>query len=569
MSRFNTRNSRTAPHSPVTTEGEHTSTYEGGAAFVRDARSELFLLAVVNMVGQDTFYESADDRDDRFRTLVRQLAVEDPAWTAGLLGWLRGSANMRTASVVAAVEFVHARLAAEQRGDLAPDARAANAERGGWNRRAISSVLQRPDEPGELLGYWTQQYGRRLPKPVKRGIADATQRLYTGKALLKYDTASKGYRFGDVLNLVHATPDPDKPWQGDLFQHALDRRHHPDAAEPPTSNRTLSAHRALMALPVAERRAVVTASDGAERLKAAGMTWEALAGWLQGPMDAAAWEAAIPSMGLMALTRNLRNFDEASVSDAAAAQVSARLADPEEVRRSRQFPYRFLSAYRAAPSLRWGHALEQALTASTANIPRLPGRTLVLVDTSASMRSRVSAKSEIRHIDVGALFAVGLAARGCQVDLVGYADGVFRHPLVKAGSVLRQAEEFCARIGEVGHGTETVAALKATYDKHDRVVIVSDMQAFAHPGGGAYMMPSQWRPGLRAGHLEPVRVSVSDAVPMNVPLFGINTTGYAQTPIDTSKPNRYEIGGFSDQLFTMVDLLSRGRDAGWPWEPTA
>jgi hypothetical protein len=38
-------------------------------------------------------------------------------------------------------------------------------------------------------------------------------------------------------------------------------------------------------------------ADGPERLAAAGITWEALAGWLQGPMGAKAWEAVIPSMG--------------------------------------------------------------------------------------------------------------------------------------------------------------------------------------------------------------------------------------------------------------------------------
>ncbi|MFE2040643.1 TROVE domain-containing protein [Streptomyces sp. NPDC059477] len=548
MSRFNIRGSRPAARGPVTTTGARTRTHEGGAAFVRDAKSALFLLAVVNLAGQDTFYESAGDRDDRFRSLVRQLAVADPEWTAGLLAWLRGSAHMRTAAVVGAAEFVRARLTAEQRADLAPDARAAHD--GGWNRRVIASVLQRPDEPGELLGHWTRTYGRRLPKPVKRGVADAVRRLYSARSLLKYDTASKGYRFGDILNLVHAAPHPDKPWQGELFQYALDRRHHPETAQPPAG--MLAAHHDLTALPVEERHAVVTGPDGAARLAAAGMTWEALAGWLQGPMDAAAWEAVVPSMGLMALTRNLRNFDEAAVSDAVAARIAARLADPEEVRRSRQFPYRFLSAYRAAPSLRWGHALEQALTAATANIPALPGRTLVLVDTSASMRGPVSARSEIRHIDVGALFAVALAARGCAVDLVGYADGTFRHPLARGGSVLRQTEAFCDRVGEVGHGTETVAALRASYDGHDRVVVVSDMQAFAHPGSGR----GRW------GRT----TSVSEAVPADVPLFGVNTTGHAPASIDTGRPHRYEIGGFSDQLFTMVDLLSRGRDAGWPWE---
>ncbi|NEB07043.1 TROVE domain-containing protein, partial [Streptomyces sp. SID13726] len=135
--------------------------------------------------------------------------------------------------------------------------------------------------------------------------------------------------------------------------------------------------RELMELPVEERRAVVTAPDGAERLAAAGMTWEALAGWLQGPMDAAAWEAVIPSMGAMALLRNLRNFDQAGVSDAVAARVAAKVADPEVVARSRQFPFRYLAAYQHAPSLRWAYPLERALGHSLANVPALPGRTLV------------------------------------------------------------------------------------------------------------------------------------------------------------------------------------------------
>ncbi|GDY41503.1 hypothetical protein SANT12839_023850 [Streptomyces antimycoticus] len=64
-------------------------------------------------------------------------------------------------------------------------------------------------------------------------------------------------------------------------------------------------------------------------------------------------------------------------------------------------------------------------------------------------------------------------------------------------------------------------------------------------------------------------VPVSEAVQARVPVFGVNTTGYAATSIDTGRPNRYEIGGFSDKLFTMVGLLSesdRGGRVAWPWE---
>jgi hypothetical protein len=253
-------------------------------------------------------------------------------------------------------------------------------------------------------------------------------------------------------------------------------------------------------------------------------------------------------MGLMALARNLRNFDEAKVSDTVAAIVAARFADPAEVARSRMFPYRWLQAFLAAPSLRWGHALEQALGASTAAIPKLPGRTLILVDTSASMTGTVSGKSSVRHVDIGALIGVALAYRGCAVDLVGFADGTFAHPATAGGAMLRDIAAFTKRVGEVGHGTRIIESIQRTYAGHDRVVVVSDMQTF----------PLIYGYRGQGGH------ATADALPAHVPLFAINTTGYAAAVVDSSRPNRYELGGFSDKVFTMFAALSAG-DGSWPF----
>ncbi|SED19902.1 TROVE domain-containing protein [Streptomyces sp. 3213] len=525
MSRFNKKAARAQPVSRVTSTGRVLRTYEGGRGRERDARSELFLLAVANFVSQQTFYESGDDRDDRFARLVRRLAVEDPTWTAGLLSWLRGEGNLRTASIVGAAEYVKARLDA-------------GVTDGPSNRQVVASVLRRPDEPGELLAYWTSQYGRAVPKPVKRGIADAVQRLYNGKSLLKYDTASKGYRFGDILNLVHAAPDPDKAWQGELFQYALDRRHHPDTAVPPASNQVLTAHRELMALPVAERRAVVTAPDGAERLAAAGMTWEALAGWLKGPMDKAAWEAVIPSMGSMALVRNLRNFDEAGVSDEVAAKVAAKISDPAEVARSRQFPFRYLAAYRHAPSLRWAYPLERALGHSLAHVPALPGRTLVLVDRSGSMfHSRLSDRSELNRADAAAVFGTALALRAADADLVEFGTTSRRLDFAAGESVLK----VLGRFGDLG-GTDTTSAVRSHYRGQDRVLIITDEQAeYSHYG------------------------DPTGQVPAHVPVYTWNLAGYRAGHGPSGTANRHTFGGLSDPAFRMVPLLEAARDADWPW----
>lgn len=531
MAKFNRRAAPAPASGPVrtTTRVPATRTFEGGAAYLREPRGELLLFALTNMVGEASYYEAAQDRDRRFRDLVHDIAAEDPLWMTGFVGWLRDAAGMRSASLVAAAEAVFARLTLGLHG---------------MNRGIVDAALQRPDEPGEFLAYWTTAHGRNLPKPVKRGVADAAARLYTERALLKYDTAARDFRFADVLELTHAAPSAEKPWQGALFRHAIDRRHG-RGDDVPSALRMIAANRALHDA-AADDPAVLLDAD---RLRGAGMTWEDVLS-LAGPRlpKARVWEAIVPSMGVMALIRNLRNLDEAGVSDDVAERVARRIADPAAIRASRLFPYRFLAAYRSAPSQRWGHALDKALSASTANLPALPGRTLVLVDTSGSMSSRVSARSTVTHADIGALFGVGLAHRGADVDLVGFANGHFAHPVhARGGSVLRDIEGFCRRNGEVGHGTETVRALRAAYDGHDRVVLVSDMQAFRHAGADA-------------GGL-----SVSEAVPATVPVFGVNTSGYAPTVIAAGTPNRHEIGGFSDKLFTLMDVLDRGFDAGWPW----
>jgi hypothetical protein len=511
-------------------------TYEGGPAYLRDVKSELFLLAVTNLVGEDTFYESADDRDGRFRELVHAAVAQDADWVARFVPWLRDVANLRSASVVAAVEYVRAG--------------------GPFGRRVVASALARADEPAEVLAYFTSRYGRAVPQPVKRGVADAAQRLYTERSALKYDGQSRAWRMADVLDLTHVRPRDDA--QSALFRFLLDRRHNRDDLAVPESLPVLGAHLALQAMPVGERRGFVELAARDESvaalLTAAGMTWEALSGWLDGAMDRAAWEAVIPSMGYMALLRNLRNFDEAGVSDTVAEQVAAKLADPDEVARSRQFPYRFVSAFEAVPSLRWGHALDRALEAATSRVPAFAGRTLVLVDTSASMSQRAfSQRSVMTPVRAAAVFGVVMAKRGNEVDLYGFADGVFRHRVRRSSSVLAEVSRLTARVGEVGHGTRIAEALRATYRGHDRVVIVSDMQTFAD-SRAAGRMPARY-----------TAVATDAAVPARVPVYGFNLGGYRATVLEAGRGNRHEFGGLNDATFTMLSLLESRTSAGWPF----
>jgi hypothetical protein len=524
MPKFNTGSVQTRTHSPLRTAKTATgTTYEGHPGYSRDTCSELFLLAVSNFVGENTFYEKAQDRDNRFVKLVREAAEHNPLWTADFLAWLRSDGNMRSASIVGAAEYADVNRKVKE------------PERGG--RSVVNSVLQRADEPGEMLAYWTSAHGKAIPKPIKRGVADAVARLYTERNLLKYDSDAKGYRFGDVLDLAH--PSAKAPWQGDLYKHALDRRHNRDNPIP-ESLRTLHARAALMAVPVKERRAHLNPDELAE----AGMTWEACAGWLQGPMDKQAWEAVIPNMGVMALIRNLRNFDEAQVSDEVAEGICKLIADPEVVAKSRQLPYRWFSAYREISNDRWRVALGKALDAAMQNIPALPGRTLILVDTSGSMSGMTySARSKMSPVMSASLFGVALASKcgAANVELFGFADRIFAHKISTGGSVLREVERFAGRVGEAGHGTQTAAALHAAYKGHDRVVIITDEQAFQSYYG-----------------------NVTDQAQANIPIYAFNMVGY-QTSMLPDNPNRHQLGGITDATFRLIPQLEAAKDGKWPW----
>jgi hypothetical protein len=549
MAKYNTKRSRARTRGPIhTTDQPDSTTYEGAPAYSADDNSALYMLGVSNMVGEDTFYESATDRDARYRQLIHRVAVNDPEWLAGFLPWLRREGNLRSASLVGALEATAAMIETEMPG----------------GRKLIDSVIMRADEPAEALAYWHSQHGLAIPMPVKRGVGDALIRLGGERNYIKYGTPDARIGWAEVLDLTHpgdregSRQHQRGGWQADLFDYVLAHRRDPNAPIP-DSLAMLQARAELLALPLDQRRAVL---DNPDRLALAGFTWEQLAGWLQSPMDAAAWEAIIPSMGYMALLRNLRNFDEAHVSDEVALAVAGRLSDKEQVAKSRQFPYRFLSAHLAAPSLRWAWPLERALGYAVQNIPELPGRTLILVDTSASMDSDLSAKSKVTRVQVAGLFGAAMAIRNeGRVDLFAFADTNMKIPLPKGGAVLPTVEFISKNIGTVGHGTRIASAVRDTYSHHDRVVIFSDMQTFDYRSGSLAEFG-----GYRGGYLTGSDAApLSQTVPGSVPMYAWDLAGYDRSPMPTGN-NRHQVGGFTDAAFRIIQLLEAGRNADWPWK---
>ncbi|MFF5209188.1 TROVE domain-containing protein [Streptosporangium sp. NPDC000396] len=332
-------------------------------AVVETSRKEMFLL-----VARALADGHARIPTERFADLATRLATVDDAWLTRLIGWMSRHDALRHLRLAAVSELAHACLLA-----------------GTASRSLVGGALQRADEPGELLAYWLRRYGRAIPKPVKRGVADAVIRLYDEPALATYDNSAAQLRFADVLALTH--PSPRDITQAAVFGHAVARRRG-DTSRIPEALPLLRARRSLYWIAADKRATLLERHDAAETLSRAAMTWQTVQRWLLGGMTGAAWTAVLPTMSYQDRLTHLPDFDRTGVSDEVAARVAALLAEPAAVIRSGVTPLEIMAAMRSVPGSRWSWALREALQLSLANVPALPGRTLVLVDRTDLMSSR-------------------------------------------------------------------------------------------------------------------------------------------------------------------------------------
>ena len=247
-----------------------------------------------------------------------------------------------------------------------------------YTRAVIRNIIVRPDDITEIMACYKQMYGKPFPNALKREIAEQIQR-FDEYALAKYNSRGMSMKLRDVLRITHPTPKDEKTEA--LFRKVLD-----DTLETPYTWET--------------------------ELSEKGNTKEV-------------WDELISSgkVGYMALLRNLRNIVKCGADIAPVLKV---LSDPERVKKSRQLPFRFFSAYRMleqenlmTPEIH--RALENALTVSVENLDTVPGRTLIAVDVSGSMGSCISRKSTVMCSEIAGLLGA-MSSRICEDAAVCYFD---------------------------------------------------------------------------------------------------------------------------------------------------
>jgi 60 kDa SS-A/Ro ribonucleoprotein len=283
----------------------------------------------------------------------------------------------------------------------------------------LARVIQRADEITEFLSIYWKDGRQPLSKQVQRGLAQAFLK-FDEYAFAKYDRDG-AVKLRDALFLCHAKP--ETPEQERLFKAIVDR--------------------------------TLTPPD----------TWEvALSG---GADKRATFERLLheQKLGYLALLRNLRNMADAGVDrglmrDTILARKGAH----------RVLPFRFVAAARACPQME--SALDQALVATIAEMPRLTGRTAVLVDVSGSMGVALSAKSDMTRMDAAAALASVINADDLRVFS-------FSSRLVEVPP-RRGMAGVDVIIRSQGHGSTEMAGAVDWVNRnvgHNRLIVITDEQA--------------------------------------------------------------------------------------------
>jgi hypothetical protein len=426
---------------------------------VETTRKEIYLL-VARALGD----AQARTPAGRYVALVTRLARSDEAWLTRMIGWMGRHAELRNLRLATLAELVQARIETGATG----------------TRRLVDQSLHRADEPGELLAYWLQWYGRAVPQPVKRGIADAAVRLYDELALATYDRPSAPLRFSDVLALTH--PVPQGMTQRAVFHHAIARRRG-DLNEIPASLPLLRARRALYWIPACRRPALFQRPEAGRMLAEAAMTWPTVQRWLLGTMTGPAWAAVVPSMSFQDRLAHLADFDRDRMPDEIAHQVAEEVAAPAAVLRSGVTPLEVFAAMRSVPGTRWTRALGLAMELSMANVPALPGRTLVLIDRGDLMAG--PADGGLTRADTAAVLGAALACRAAHAQIVVLGAACATVPVLPGQSPM----DVLGRLGPVGGSASPAQAIRDHGAGHDRVVVLT------HPGQAAEAAEAVTSPG--------------------------------------------------------------------------
>ena len=371
-------------------------------------------------------------------------------------------------------------------------------------KEVVRDVVERADDLTEILACYLNMFGKPIPNGLKKALGKALGK-FNAYQIAKYNGGNKSVKFKDVLKLTHAKP-LDKE-QSKLYKGILEDN-----------------------LPIAERWETELSAHG---------------------NNTASWDKLIAEnkLGYMAMLRNLRNILNANPDNI--SKVYDRLQDKQAVLKSKQLPFRFFSAYREVQRIGTSKVLdvlETAIEHSVENLPKLKGKTVIAIDTSGSMSSKISAKSTISCEDIARLLAV-LASKICDEYIVYTFDTSIRKvTFASRGGIIETA----LQLPVLGGGTNIRLPLIEMLNNHikaDRLIMLSDNEINSSWSDGYWVsQPCQTLADKYRREINP-----------DLWVHAIDLQGYGTQQFIGKNTNI--IAGWSEKVLEFINLAEDGVDS--------
>lgn len=422
------------------------------------------------------------DNSKEMMELIPKVIKENPQFVSNLAVFARREFNMRSVAHVLTAFLAH------------------EIEGKPYVKSTVKGVALRGDDITEIMAFYLSTWGKPIPNSLKNGIGEVMQTL-DEYSLTKYKGSGKEVKMRDLLCLCR--PKPLNKEQEALWKRCLEGK-----LETPYTWET--------------------------ELSAKGNTKEV-------------WEELIAShkVGYMAMLRNLRNIINAGPDNLDEALNYIR--NPEAVRKSKQLPFRFLNAYRSLNGLASSKVfdtLEDAIDISVENLPKIPGRTIIAMDTSGSMSSCISSKSDVKCCDISVLLGL-IANRICDDSIVyTFNHNIKRMDISRRGGLIENTIRYARPSG----GTDMRLPFQAMIDgkiKADRIIILSDNEC---NGGGWWNGPSR---AIQSYADQYRRMTGND-----IWVHAIDLQGYGTQQFHGKHTNI--IAGWSEKVFDFILLAEQG-----------
>jgi hypothetical protein len=491
---------------------EETINFEGAVAYNYPDKTRLINRVLGAFWNEDLFYVGGKPLADDTIADIKKVASVDPKFPLQLAAYARNELYLRTTPQVILVVCANIPACKPFIREYAP------------------KIIKRADELAAVTAFQLTQYGKPIPNSLKKGLSDAFA-TFDEYQLNKYDSDKKSVSLGDVLRLIYRKKDYP-------VSQAMANYLEKDEVDPEALPKIYALKR-LLAKDSLDEEALALA-------KTSSVTWETFISKFGSSKET--WEIVIPNMGYMALLRNLRNFIDKDVD---LAPVLEKIQNPEQVKKSKQLPFRFYSAFNnVRDNQKVKRAIAQAFEHSLSNVT-LDGTTAIFVDHSASMDSRLSQKSDASYFEVGAVLGAIATKKAAESVMVTFGETAQIVPLNPDDTMITNIEKI--KKAYVGHSTNAWLAFDELISKNikvDRVILISDMQCY-NDRQNSYAFYSGKYESVK-GKWEAYR-----KISPNARLYSLDVSAYGTSQLPSTDGSVTQISGWSDKILDYINLSEK------------